>query len=550
MRGTIKEEGITLIALVITIVVLIILTSISAYTGISTIQSSKFAKFKQQLEIMQAEVDLLYEDCKNDDGSLDINKINSIGKDLTSVDEDKITEAFTRVGVSNTEDYRYYDKETIESLDISGVDDEYFVSIADRMVISVEGIEYKGKMYYNLYQFPDKEKLENNIDRGEVNFSAEIEESADGWIINVSNIQYSKYVGKGRILYKEATDEEWSIAGIDIQEKIYSFEVLKPGSYTVKIVDAAGVSKEQQLEEVRGNVTYCIDTDNVKTQTFVWGDSIIDGLEFTPFKYGYTFMGWREDKEANGNVLTSRSIDRKNITLYAVFGKEITLSYNANGGPSAPANQIEYQYYNNLNITNPTFKIAGAISRKGYTFRDWRLNGTSGQIYAPGDSITMSSNFTMYASWNITTTIAHISGNGDIAPSQGRVVALNGTYYSYGNINTQTISGDGLSWYGSGAELYANCDTTLTVTGKVIGQALDGHAAGGIVLHVNDAPNTQFMFKYFESNYSEQIDVNTTIELPAGSRCSIRVFGEKDSDTEPNMRFGYSIDLTFTAVSK
>ena len=548
MRGTIKEEGITLIAFVLTIVVLIILTSISAYTGISTIQSSKFAKFKQQLEIMQAEVDLLYEDCKNDDGSLDINKINSIGKDLTSVDEDKITEAFTRVGVSNTEDYRYYDKETIESLDISGVDDEYFVSIADRMVISVEGIEYKGKMYYNLYQFPDKEKLENNIDRGEVNFSAEIEESADGWIINVSNIQYSKYVGKGRILYKEATDEEWSIAGIDIQEKIYSFEVLKPGSYTVKIVDAAGVSKEQQLEEVRGNVTYCIDTDNVKTQTFVWGDSIIDGLEFTPFKYGYTFMGWREDKEANGNVLTSRSIDRKNITLYAVFGNEITLSYNANGGSSTPTQQTDYQYYNNSNIKYPTFKLAGTITRKGYTFKEWRLNGTSGQAYSAEDNVTISSNSTMYAIWNSTTTTAHISGNADLLASHGRIVALSGPHQSYNNITSQTISGDGLSWYGSGAELYANCDTTITITGKVGGGALDGHVPGGIMLYINDALNKEFLFRYYENNDSSEVDVNTTIDLPAGSRCSIRVLNEEED--VPSMRFGYSIDLTFTAVSK
>ena len=40
-----KDNGITLIALVITIIVLLIITSISTYTGLSTIKSSKLTKF-------------------------------------------------------------------------------------------------------------------------------------------------------------------------------------------------------------------------------------------------------------------------------------------------------------------------------------------------------------------------------------------------------------------------------------------------------------------------------------------------------------------------
>ena len=128
--------------------------------------------------------------------------------------------------------------------------------------------------------------------------------------------------------------------------------------------------------------------------------------------------------------------------------------------------------------------------------------------------------------------------------------ALFGVYKeeSYNNITSQTISGDGLSWYGSGAELYANCDTTITITGKVGGGALDGHVPGGIMLYINDALNKEFLFRYYENNDSSEVDVNTTIDLPAGSRCSIRVLNEEED--VPSMRFGYSIDLTFTAVSK
>ena len=56
-----KEKGITLIALTITIIILIILASITTYSGISTIKSSKLNKFKQELEIMQSQVNVLYE---------------------------------------------------------------------------------------------------------------------------------------------------------------------------------------------------------------------------------------------------------------------------------------------------------------------------------------------------------------------------------------------------------------------------------------------------------------------------------------------------------
>ena len=56
-----NEKGITLIALTITIIILIILASITTYSGISTIKSSKLNKFKQELEIMQSQVNVLYE---------------------------------------------------------------------------------------------------------------------------------------------------------------------------------------------------------------------------------------------------------------------------------------------------------------------------------------------------------------------------------------------------------------------------------------------------------------------------------------------------------
>ena len=115
MRCTIKEKGITLITLTITVIVLLVLAGITTYTGISSIKSSKLTKFKQQLEIMQAQVDMLYEKYKNDDGTLNEEEINKIGKDLSFLDTEEVDDIFNQVysidsiDSINKDTYRYYD---------------------------------------------------------------------------------------------------------------------------------------------------------------------------------------------------------------------------------------------------------------------------------------------------------------------------------------------------------------------------------------------------------------------------------------------------------
>ena len=56
-----KENGITLMSLVITIVILIILASIATYSGIEVIKSSKLTKFTTEMKIMQTQVNELYQ---------------------------------------------------------------------------------------------------------------------------------------------------------------------------------------------------------------------------------------------------------------------------------------------------------------------------------------------------------------------------------------------------------------------------------------------------------------------------------------------------------
>ena len=55
-----KQEGITLISLVITIIVLSILASVATYSGVSVIKSSKMTAFTTELKIMQTKINTIY----------------------------------------------------------------------------------------------------------------------------------------------------------------------------------------------------------------------------------------------------------------------------------------------------------------------------------------------------------------------------------------------------------------------------------------------------------------------------------------------------------
>ena len=149
-----------------------------------------------------------------------------------------------------------------------------------------------------------------------------------------------------------------------------------------------------------GNVvTYVIDTGKSYEEEVADGASVLAPAIFTPQKTGYTFLGWRTDQTASGDVLTQKTMEGESLTLYAVFGKAITLTYdgNQNTGGSTAA-ETKYQYYNNGNISGApvyTVKTCG-FTRTDYSFVWWSSAMTN---YNPGDTLTLTSSTTLYAQW-------------------------------------------------------------------------------------------------------------------------------------------------------
>lgn len=121
-----------------------------------------------------------------------------------------------------------------------------------------------------------------------------------------------------------------------------------------------------------------------------------------PSKSGYTFLGWATSSSATSYTYSAGGSYNANsgATLYAVWRKTITLSYNSNGGTSAPTAQSANVYNS---TTSHTFTISSSTpTLDGYNFKGWSTSSTATSAsYQPSSTITLSSNSTLYAVWEL-----------------------------------------------------------------------------------------------------------------------------------------------------
>lgn len=150
-----------------------------------------------------------------------------------------------------------------------------------------------------------------------------------------------------------------------------------------------------------------------------WKDQTLTLSSTKPTRSGYTFVGWgtsATDTTSNysaGGSYTSNA----SITLYAIWKKTLTLTYNANSGSGAPSSQSATIYNA---TTNYKFTLSSTKpTRSGYTFLGWSTSSTATSAsYSAGGTITISANTTLYAVWKlITYTIKYNANGGTGAPS-------------------------------------------------------------------------------------------------------------------------------------
>lgn len=99
-------------------------------------------------------------------------------------------------------------------------------------------------------------------------------------------------------------------------------------------------------------------------------------------------------------------------TLYGIYEKNVTLTYDANGIGTAPASETK-TFYANVNdssvLTNKTpFSISPALSSPDASFEGWNSRADElGTSYTPGDPLELDSDLTLYAIWYLPNSAAY-----------------------------------------------------------------------------------------------------------------------------------------------
>ncbi len=168
-------------------------------------------------------------------------------------------------------------------------------------------------------------------------------------------------------------------------------------------------------------------TDNSSVTLYAQWDSntITEAINLpNPIRNGYSFKGWSTTSTDETSVIIGSYTPLENITLYAIWEPETyTVTYNANGGTSAPDDQTKtYNVALTLSTDTPSREDAsagsytvtlyangGSVSQSTltaertmrYSFNSWNTaeNG-SGTSFAPGASYSANTSLTLYAQWS------------------------------------------------------------------------------------------------------------------------------------------------------
>lgn len=131
----------------------------------------------------------------------------------------------------------------------------------------------------------------------------------------------------------------------------------------------------------------------------------IIGAYTTGWEAKYWTAGYEPNSEqavTSGGTLENVSA---NGTYYAIYEKELTLTYNANGGigDDVPATQTRTITTNSFNLSNTTsaqVKLAAGtgLTKEGYTFAGWK-SSTDNEVYEAGENFTLTEDTIMTAQW-------------------------------------------------------------------------------------------------------------------------------------------------------
>lgn len=235
-----NENGITIISLIITIIVMLILTTVVINVGSAELDESKRISFVAYMQTIQTKVDFIvqYEEYSNYGEELSSSNVTKLQTILNSE-----TESFlTNTSSTNLRYLRYFDSSLIASdLDVENIDDEIVVDFNTREVISLNGVEYEGKIYYTQYNLLGGQKIKHKTEEVTRNVGfGDIVSNIDGLnstftITNIGITNGTLSLGRmdtsNTIKWTEITNHTNS------GESITTKNITESGTYYFKLVD-------------------------------------------------------------------------------------------------------------------------------------------------------------------------------------------------------------------------------------------------------------------------------------------------------------------------
>lgn len=264
---------------------------------------------------------------------------------------------------------------------------------------------------------------------------------------------------------------------------VYSYPVNNLSTPTISTATSAGSGSTLTVDVTGGGPTYQIywlslnstPSNTVTPDGFSTSTTITDATGPSGAGTYYVWARSARSTSIYGSTYSSApSIYISNWSASKSFTVSVTrtLSFNANGGTSAPSSQTGTDSGSGATITI----TSSTPSRTGYTFAGWNTNSSgTGTNYSSGGSITISSDTTLYAKWTanaVTRTLSFNANGGSGAPAaqtgsdsgSGATITISSTTptrtsYTFAGWNTNS-SGTGTN-YSAGGSITITADTTL-----------------------------------------------------------------------------------------
>ena len=170
------------------------------------------------------------------------------------------------------------------------------------------------------------------------------------------------------------------------------------------VVDADVTVYAKWTEVVAPPVTHTVTFDpdggtpTPDTITIAQGGTV--ALPADPTKTGYVFGGWFTQRDGAGTRYTADTVVTADVTVYAKWTEIVvppltyTVSYDPNGGTGTVTDAGSYSSGDQATVK------ANGFTRDGYTFSSWNTAADgSGTSYAPGGSLAVTGNVTLFAQW-------------------------------------------------------------------------------------------------------------------------------------------------------